>query len=82
LRQLGLTDLRVDYVVVDTLRVPRATLAAIFEAWRDGYTSALASKSALGTSEVRALFDQIIESVVDPEQYAVWQLPVVSGRKA
>jgi ubiquinone/menaquinone biosynthesis C-methylase UbiE len=81
LRELGLTDLRVDYVVVDTLRVPRATLAAIFEAWRDGYTEVLAANSALAPSEVRALFDQIIESVLDPAKYAVWQLPVVSGRK-
>ena len=37
LHRLGLTDVTVDYVVVDTLRVPRATFAAIWEAWRDGW---------------------------------------------
>jgi len=82
LRHLGLTELRVDYVVVDTLRVPRETFAAIFEAWRDGYVDVLGARSRLRGGEVRALFDQIIESVRDPEQYAVWQVPIVSGRKA
>jgi ubiquinone/menaquinone biosynthesis C-methylase UbiE len=81
LRRLDLTELRVDYVVVDTERVPRATLAAIFEAWRDGYTEALASRSQLSIARVRALFDQIITHVQDPDHYAVWQVPVVSGRK-
>src|SRR5262245_56839876 len=37
LRRLPLADVWVDHVVVDTLRVPRATIAAIFTAWRDGY---------------------------------------------
>ena len=31
LRRLGLADITVDYVVVDPLRVPRATFAAIWE---------------------------------------------------
>ena len=34
---LGLTDITVDYVIVDTVRVPREIFARIFEAWRDGY---------------------------------------------
>lgn len=81
LRRLGLRELRVDYVVVDTLRVPRETLAAIFEAWRDGYSEAIGQHSKLSVEEARAIFDQIIGSVRDPEQYAVWQIPVLSGRK-
>lgn len=81
LRELGLTELRVDYAVVDTLRVPRSTFAAIFEAWRDGYTAVLGEKSRLGPDQVRELFDQIIESILDPNAYAVWQVPIVSGRK-
>jgi ubiquinone/menaquinone biosynthesis C-methylase UbiE len=81
LRQLGVTDLRVDYVVVDTERVPRATFAAILEAWRDGYTDVLGSRSRLSAGEARALMDQIILSIRDPESYAVWHVPVISGRK-
>ena len=81
LRQLGLTELRVDYVVVDTVRVPRATFAAIIEAWRDGYARVLGERSRLTAWEAPALFDQIIASILDPESYAVWQVPIVSGKK-
>lgn len=81
LHRLGASELRVDYVVVDTLRVPRQTFAAIFEAWRDGYADVLGEKSLLTPGEARALFDQVIESVRDPNAYAVWHVPVVSGRK-
>ena len=35
LRRLGLVDIAIEYVTVDPLRVPRATFAAIWTAWRD-----------------------------------------------
>jgi ubiquinone/menaquinone biosynthesis C-methylase UbiE len=41
LAAMGLEQIAIDYIVVDTLRVPRATFAAIFEAWRDGYAEAI-----------------------------------------
>lgn len=82
LQSLGVRELRVDYVVVDTLRVPRDTLARIFEAWRDGYVDVLGTRSGLSVEETRALFDQIIRSVRDPSRYAVWHVPIISGRKA
>ena len=41
MHKFDLLDLRVDYVIVDTLRVPRATFAGIITAWRDGYTEAI-----------------------------------------
>jgi ubiquinone/menaquinone biosynthesis C-methylase UbiE len=81
MRQLGLTELRVDYVVVDTLRVPRATFAAILEAWRDGYAKVLGERSRLTAWEAPALFDQSIASILDPESYSVWHVPIVSGKK-
>jgi SAM-dependent methyltransferase len=81
LNDLGVVDLRVDYVTVDTLRVPRATFAAILEAWRDGYVDAIGANSALPAAEARALFDYIIGSIRNPRDYAVWQVPIVSGRK-
>ena len=34
---LGFSDITLDYVVVDTLRVPRDVFAQIWAAWRDGY---------------------------------------------
>ncbi len=41
LAAMGLEQIAIDYIVVDTLRVPRETFAAIFEAWRDGYADAI-----------------------------------------
>ena len=81
LRRLGLVELRVDYVVVDTLRVDREIFARIFEAWRDGYVGALGARSRLRSDEAHALFDQVIESIRDPGLYAVWHVPIISGRK-
>jgi SAM-dependent methyltransferase len=80
MRAAGLKDVRVDYVVVDTLRVPRRVFADIITAWRDGYVDAL-STAAFPPALVREHFDQIIASILNPEHYAVWHLPIVSGVK-
>jgi len=77
---LGLEVIRVDYVVVDTLRVPRATFAAILEAWRDGYTESVAAVTRFSREEVRDYFDAMIANIRDPNAYAVWHVPVVSAR--
>jgi ubiquinone/menaquinone biosynthesis C-methylase UbiE len=81
MKHLGLEDLRVDYVTVDTLRVPRATFASIMDAWRDGYSEVISAHSTLTLEETRALLDQVGASIRDPDQYAVWQVPIISGRK-
>jgi ubiquinone/menaquinone biosynthesis C-methylase UbiE len=81
MQALGLHELQVDDVIVDTLRVPRATFAAIIEAWRDGYTDAIAAHSSLRVQEVHALFDYVIGTIRDPARYAAWHIPIVSGRK-
>jgi ubiquinone/menaquinone biosynthesis C-methylase UbiE len=81
LRALGLEELTVDYVTVDTLRVPRETFAGIIEAWRDGYTEVISQHTGKGLEEVRAYFDAMIASIRHPDEYAVWQVPVLGGRK-
>jgi SAM-dependent methyltransferase len=81
MKHLGFEDLHVDYIVVDTIRVARATFAAIIAAWRDGYTEALARHTALGVDEIRALFDAVVDAIGDAQQYVVWHIPIVSGRK-
>ena len=82
LRRLGLTDVRVDYLTIDTERVPRATLAGIFTAWRDGYADAMAAEGGrLTPQEARALFDSLLATLADPDSYAVWHVPVIAGRK-
>jgi ubiquinone/menaquinone biosynthesis C-methylase UbiE len=82
LEALGLRDIRVDYVIVDTLRVPPETFARILEAWRDGYVESVAELTRFTEDQACAYFDWMIATIRDPRRYAVWQVPVVSGRVA
>jgi SAM-dependent methyltransferase len=82
LRRLGLTDVTVDYVVVDPLRVPRATFAAIWRAWRDGYADAVSAHTAVSRQAFVDHFDDMIDTIEDPERYGVWHVPIVAGRVA
>jgi ubiquinone/menaquinone biosynthesis C-methylase UbiE len=81
LEQRGYTDLAVDYVVVDTLRVPRETFANILVAWRDGFAPVLAETTRRPLDDVRADFDSMIADVATPPNYAVWHVPVISARR-
>ena len=81
LREAGLEDVRVDYVVVDTLRVPRRVFADIITAWRDGYVEPMSAQD-FPPALVRQHFDEIIGSILNPEHYAVWHVPIVSGVKS
>jgi ubiquinone/menaquinone biosynthesis C-methylase UbiE len=80
LRALGVAQVAVDYVVVDTLRVPRETFAAIWEAWRDGYAETAARHLGTTAEDVRDQFDDQIATLRDPARYAVWHVPVVTAR--
>jgi ubiquinone/menaquinone biosynthesis C-methylase UbiE len=80
LRAVGLEQIAVDYVVVDTLRVPRETFAAIWTAWRDGFAEAIGGNTSMSAERARAHFDDQIATLRDPEAYAVWMVPVVSAR--
>lgn len=77
---LGLADITVDYVIVDTIRVPRETFATILEAWRDGYVDPIAEHTRFTRQEATAYFDQMIANIRDPRGYGVWMVPVVSAR--
>jgi hypothetical protein len=80
LARLPVKDIKIDYVVVDTLRVPRGTLAAIFESSRDGYADVIAEATPLSRESALSHFNQMIAQLRDPARYAVWQVPVVSAR--
>lgn len=80
LAALNLEEIAVDYVVVDTLRVPRETFAAILEAWRDGYVESIGQLTPISSESAAAYFDQMIANVRDPRGYAVWMVPIVSAR--
>ncbi len=80
LAAMRLQNITVDYVVVDTVRVPRETFAAILEAWRDGYVEPIGKLTPISHSAALAYFEQMIAHVRDPRRYAVWMVPVVSAR--
>lgn len=80
LADLGLEDITVDYVIVDTLRVPREIFAGILTAWRDGFAEPIAEVSRFSRAEATACFDQMIADIRDPRRYAVWMVPVVAAR--
>lgn len=77
---MKLEQIAVDYVVVDTLRVPRETFAAIIEAWRDGYSDSIGELTPIPREAAVGYFDQMIANIRNPQGYAVWMVPVVSTR--
>ena len=80
LAAMNLEEIKVDFVVVDTVRVPRETFAAIIEAWRDGYVESIAQLTPFTRESAQAYFNQMIENIRDPHGYAVWMVPIVSAR--
>ena len=74
-----LLSLRVDFVTVDTLRVPRQTLADLMVAWRDGYSAPFARHGDMDYADVVAHFDAVIDAIHDPNEYVLWQVPVWSA---
>jgi len=81
LHDLGMRDIQVDYVVVDTIRVQRETFARIWEAWRDGYTDSIVELTKVPRSEVEQRWREMIGCVRDPRGYALWQVPVWTAVK-
>ena len=80
-RELGLRDVTVRYVVVDTIRVDRDLFARIFEAWRDGYAEVIAEHSGLALDKVTATWNDMIGCIRNPDGYGVWLIPIISGTK-
>ena len=81
LTDLGLREIKVDFIVVDTLRVPRETFARIWEAWRDGYTDSIVQHTEVPREEVDRRWREMIACVRDPRGYALWQVPVWTAAK-
>ncbi len=80
LAAMKLDQIKVDYIVVDTLRVPRPTFADILTAWRDGYAEPIGELTPITRESSVAHFDQMISDILNPQRYAVWMVPVVSAR--
>jgi SAM-dependent methyltransferase len=81
LKQLGLEQIDVRYAVVDTVRVPRETFVGIWKAWRDGFAAPIAKHTALTRDEVDTAWSAMIDCLRNPEGYAVWHVPMITGVK-
>ena len=68
-----------DYIVVDTERVARQDFIDTFTAWRDGYSEVLAPYLGWPVKDVTAMWNDMLEALQNT--YAVWQVPIVSGRR-
>jgi len=79
LSKMNFRQITMDYIVVDTLRVPRETFAAIIDAWRDGYAGIIGENMPISRESAVAYFNQMIANIRDPHGYAVWMVPVVSA---
>ena len=80
LRRLGFSNITVDYVVVDTLRVPRETFAAIWKAWRDGYADTVSAHTSISREMFLAHFADMIATIERPDGYGVWHVPVIAAQ--
>jgi len=78
---LEMSAIRVDYIVVDTIRVEREIFARIWEAWRDGYTESLSLYGKMPREEVERRWREMIDCVRNARGYALWQVPVWTARK-
>jgi SAM-dependent methyltransferase len=81
LSDLGMREIAVDYIVVDTLRVERDTFARIWEAWRDGYTDSIAEHTGTSHEELDRRWTEMIGAVRDDRGYALWQVPLWTAAK-
>jgi ubiquinone/menaquinone biosynthesis C-methylase UbiE len=80
LAAMKLEEIRIDYAIVDTLRVPREIFAAIIEAWRDGYVEPVGEYTPISREKAVEYFNQMIANIRDPFGYALWLVPIVSAR--
>ncbi len=81
LAETGFAQITMDYLTIDTLRVPRQSFAGIIRSWRDGYAEVLSHTAGRPLAEVLADFEVLIDAIETPPYYAVWHVPVLSARK-
>ena len=80
LADMGLCDITIDYLPVDTVRA-RGQFERIIAAWRDGYVDSIAELTRFSREQAAAYFEQMLGNIRDPRGYAVWMVPVVSARR-
>jgi ubiquinone/menaquinone biosynthesis C-methylase UbiE len=78
LQKLPVDDVTIEYLHIDTLRVPREHIASIFTAWRDGYVPVVAQVTGMTEAAVHDVFDATIEAA--RTGYVLWTIPIASAR--
>ncbi len=80
LASLHCSDIEVNYLCIDTLRVNRNLMAEIFVHWRDGFEEWISTNSGKPLEDVRNRFNDMIECTKSENGYAVWLIPSISAR--
>lgn len=68
-----ISDIRLTYIQVDTVKVPREIVSKIYKSWRDGYSKAVAKASGNKEEDIIKWFNGIIECSENPNGYSCWQ---------
>ncbi len=79
LRERGLEQIALQYIIIDTLRVPRNVMARIWQSWRNCYSELLAEKTDLGRQEIEKAWEEMHHCTLSPAGYAVWFVPVATA---
>jgi hypothetical protein len=66
LAAMKLDAITVDSVIVDTVRGPQTTFAAILAAWLDGYSEPTGEPTSISHESAEAYFEQMIANIRDP----------------
>lgn len=77
LKQLGLPEIDMTYLRIDTLNTERQYLASMFQNWSEGYAEFLAEHNHLALSETRRHFQDHIDCCLDENEYLVWHIPLI-----
>ncbi len=79
LQELNCTEISVNYICIDTLRVDRRLFADIFVHWRDGFAEWISKHSGKPLEDVQNRFNDMIECTLREGSYAVWLIPSISA---
>lgn len=80
LASLHCSEIEVNYLCIDTLRVERNLLADIFMHWRDGFERWISTYAECPLDEVHKRFNDIIDSTRKSTSYAAWLIPSIVAR--
>ena len=79
LLQMGFSDVRCDYVSIDSLNTNSDVLGGMFEAWKEGYSAFVAEHTGRSLAEIQRLHQGYIDRCCSGKDYLVWHVPIVTA---